>query len=805
VSESEIDHERLTCIFDRASELDGEARDKYLSQSCGDDRRMRDEVESLLRSSRELPPALATGGLTDRVNESLSRVPDAIGPYRVIERIGEGGMGEVFRARQSEPVEREVAVKLIRRGFESRALIQRFEAERQTLAMMSHPCIAQVFDAGVTEDARPYIVMEYVDGEPFHEYCDRLQLSIDARLRLFVDVCRGIQHAHQKTVIHRDLKPTNVLVTSRGGQPIPKIIDFGVAKALAPTSAVSEITRHDQMIGTPAYMSPEQAESGEAQVDTRSDVYSLGVMLFELLTGSQPYDLTTTGSDSPENLRRVIREQRPHRPTSRLEHASDAEHLAELRSTERRALLRRLRGDLDWIVLRALEKDPAQRYPSALALADDILAFLADDPVWAGPPSRIYRARKFAQKHRVGVTLGSVLALALIALSVTMTVQNNHINSARARADDAAATAIRKAEAARSASDSLVQMFSFSPDPHEARSQLDAARRQIDRDFAGRPAEHGRLTYPLGQIYDRLGFEEGRPLMLEAMQEMEQALGLDDTEVLAARHDRAIYLARRKELDEALTILTDVVDRRRERFGPHATDTLMARVHLGRMLEMDGQFDQARVHLESVYAAARETRGDDDRITLLSMGYLGNLYLRNRNLDEAERWFSEASDRMLSALGPAHDHRLACLYKLGSIAALRGQTGRAMELILEALEGGDRPSWFDSPPMATHLSLLEEPNLTALHTVPEFMDLVGPDGYLVPLDLARSLARERKLDAALNALRLSVERGLPDAVELERDERLLPLHTQEEFWQIVARRSAGAVAATEPQRLSPGI
>ncbi len=344
------------------------------------------------------------------------QIPERIGPYRILRMLGRGGMGVVYLAHQEAPVQREVALKLIKRGMDTEQVLDRFTAERQTLAVMDHPSIARVYDAGVSEDGRPYFAMEAVAGQPVTEYCDRKRLAISKRLALFVRICEAVQHAHHKGVIHRDLKPSNVLVRQLDGRAVPKIIDFGVAKAIdeeRPEASPAR-TQVGQLIGTPEYMSPEQAELGSVAVDARSDIYSLGVLLYELLVGSRPFQPDPEAA-SFERLRRRILEESPTRPSLRLQDGGEqALAMASCHQVSHETLAKRLRNDLDWIVMKALEKDPERRYSSASELAADIARHLRNEPVEAGPPSWSYRATKFVRRHRAPVFTGVALGLGLL-------------------------------------------------------------------------------------------------------------------------------------------------------------------------------------------------------------------------------------------------------------------------------------------------------------------------------------------------------------------------------------------------------
>jgi len=341
--------------------------------------------------------------------------PSRIGRYKILQTIGEGGMGLVYLAEQEQPFRRRVALKVIKIGMDTRAVVARFEAERQALALMNHPCIAEVFDAGTGDDGRPYFAMEYVAGIPITEYCDKHCLSTRGRLELFVHVCGAIQHAHQKGVIHRDIKPSNVLVGVQDGKPVPKVIDFGVAKATHQGLTEKTVfTQQGLLIGTPAYMSPEQAERGGLDVDTTTDIYSLGVLLYELLIGALPFDPAVLRSAGYAEIQRIIREEEPLRPSARLSCLGGmASAVAKQRSTELSALARELTGDLDWITLKAMDKDRTRRYASASELAADVGRHLNKDPVLARPASVLYRAQKFVGKHRAAVMAAAVVILAL--------------------------------------------------------------------------------------------------------------------------------------------------------------------------------------------------------------------------------------------------------------------------------------------------------------------------------------------------------------------------------------------------------
>jgi len=428
---------RLREIFLAALEKPGpEERAAFLSAACGNDRAVRKRVDELLREqdtvgsfletpaasvARGSAPGAAGPGGTAVVSSVTEKPGDRIGRFKLLQKIGEGGCGVVYMAEQEEPVRRRVALKIIKLGMDTKSVIARFEAERQALAMMDHPNIAKVLDAGATETGRPFFVMELVRGIRITEYCDQNNLTNEERLRLFIQVCQAIQHAHQKGVIHRDIKPSNTLVTLHDGTPVPKVIDFGIAKATEQRLTDKTLfTEFQSFIGTPAYTSPEQAEMSGLDIDTRSDIYSLGVLLYELLTGQTPFQPERLLQSGLDEMRRIIREEEPVRPSTRLSslNMTDATALTKARHTKIPILVQAIRGDLDWIVMKCLEKDRMRRYESANGLAMDIQRYLDNEPVLARPPSTAYRIQKFVRRNKVMVAATATVAAVLVAAAV---------------------------------------------------------------------------------------------------------------------------------------------------------------------------------------------------------------------------------------------------------------------------------------------------------------------------------------------------------------------------------------------------
>ena len=591
-----------------------------------------------------------------------------IGPYKLLSKLGEGGMGEVWLAEQETP-RRQVALKVIKRGMDSRQVIARFETERQALAVMDHPNIARVIDAGQSEQGLPYFVMEYVKGEPINRYCDRHRLSMRERLELFVQVCDGVQHAHQKALIHRDLKPSNIMVTVQDEKPVPKIIDFGVAKATSQRLTERTLfTELGQMIGTPEYMSPEQAEMTGVDVDTRSDVYSLGVVLYELLAGALPFDPKSLREAGLAEIQRKIRDEEPPRPSTRVSTMSErSSAAAEHRRTDSTTLVRRLRGDLDWITMKALEKDRTRRYASPAELGADLLRHLRNEPVTAGPPSAMYRARKFVRRHRAAVVFVSVVEALLVALVIAIAVLSQRVASERDRANAEAATA-------REVTEFMVGMFE-EVDPSRARGNEISAREVLDQGvqriedrLEDEPMTRATLLETMGRVYTALGlYDEARPLLDRSVEIREHGSASDPLALATALHDLGRLMHWQGEYEQGFEIAQRAVELRERHLGPGHPDLATALNGLGNFHEKLGRVDEAKATHERAIEIREKALGPDHADLAQSFHNLAVLYLEDEAFERSEELLRR-SIAIEEQQGESHDlatsvHVLAILYE----------------------------------------------------------------------------------------------------------------------------------------------
>jgi eukaryotic-like serine/threonine-protein kinase len=682
-----------------------------------------------------------TLGLGSKASSGAAPTPDTgrrIGPYRLLQVIGEGGMGEVWLAEQLEP-RRRVALKLIKAGMDTKQVVARFESERQALALMDHPAIAKVFDGGSTPEGRPYFVMEYVAGVPITEHCDTHKLATAARLELFTEVCEGVQHAHQKAIIHRDLKPSNILVSLVEGKPQVKIIDFGIAKATGYRLTEKTLfTELGAIIGTPEYMSPEQADLTGQDVDTRTDVYSLGVLLYQLLTGELPFTSKELRSSSYEELRRKLKEVEPPRPSTKLSTLGDGSaHAATNRNTDPGALRHQLEGDLDAITMKALEKERARRYGTPSELAQDIGRHLRNEPVVARPPSTAYRFQKYIKRHRVGVGVAAGLSALLMAFAASMGLQARRTALERDRANVERDRANHEREASDKVSAFLANMLSsIKPealgsalwkDLHQRvaaarRGQgaqdekvavtlasldevlvgvsptdtavhlldeqiLERAGKTVEQDMGSEPRIAGSLEYTLGGAYENLGlYKQAGQHAKRAVDIRTRAFGPEDPETLRAMNNLAKMYLRQERFGEAEELYRETLNARRRVLGSDHPDTLTSMNSLTIMYARQGRYDEAEKLFHETLEARRRILGPEHPDTLNAMANLANVYSAQGRIEKSEELDREILEARRRVLGPNHPDTLGAMNNLASVLQDQKHYPESEKLFQETLE-----------------------------------------------------------------------------------------------------------------------
>jgi eukaryotic-like serine/threonine-protein kinase len=736
-------------LFEAAVQLPEEARETWLAENC-EDATIRVRVEALL-------VAHDRAEARDALRAPLP-LDQQIGPYRLLERIGEGAMGEVYLAEQAKPVARRVALKVIKPGMDSREVIARFESERQTLALMSHPSIAHIIEAGTTAAGRPYFAMEYVPGVPVTQYCDRHRFGIDQRLELFLQICSAVQHAHQKGVIHRDLKPSNLLVADLDGKPVPKVIDFGISKAMSALHEPGRAhTRIGHLIGTPEYMSPEQAQLSPLDVDTRSDIYSLGVVLHELLTGQLPFK-SSDSTATPAALVQELLTHDPAAPSARVSEPSPLpQQAAAARQMSVRQLAARLIGDLDWIVLKALEKDRNRRYASPSELAADIRRHLANQPVAAGPPSAIYRMRKFAARHRLALVLVGGVFTATLAFGALMARQAHELSVQRDEAQF-------QAQRAEASSEFMSLMLEEVGPGGRALTSLELLQRGVDlldKRYGDDPGFQARMLLQMSRRFMDLGSTDKQTELLARAETL--AFEVKDDELLAAvncaivrsgldanRHDQARLHMQAAEA--ALGHLKEI---------PLATqvDCLRAQAEVA---ELDRDLDKAAARLASARARL------EDSGTIHGLQYnsvltdLGGIYFRTGRYKDALA-INESTAAALDRNGRGGTlarvtltvNRASLLYRLGEIR-LAEATGREALDRLQSASDAERATPIPAIRYATTLIRLDRTHesLELLATSLEQTQAQGNEfwGAQARYALGRALIAQRDFDHARQRL-----------------------------------------------------
>jgi eukaryotic-like serine/threonine-protein kinase len=761
-----------------------------------------------------------------------------IGSYELLQLIGAGGMGQVWLAEQKQPVHRRVAVKLIKAGMDTREVIARFDSERQALAVMDHPAIAKVFDAGSTPEGRPYFVMEYVAGLSITTYCDKHKLTIRQRLELFILVCEGVQHAHQKAIIHRDLKPSNILVSEVDGRPVPRIIDFGLAKAMSQQlSDETMLTYFGSVMGTLGYMSPEQA-AGSEDIDTRTDVYSLGVVFYELLVGALPLDFKKLAND--EALRR-LREQDAPRPSTRVRMlGGDSAVAAKNRGAEPAVLPRQLRGDLDSIALKALEKDRKRRYATPLEFAADVGRCLRNEPVTAHPPSVAYRAKKYVRRHRVGVGIAASALLLLIGFAVAQAVELRDIRQQRDRADRITRF--------------MTGMFKVS-NPSEARGNavtareiLDKASQQIGTGLNKEPVLKAQLMETMAQTYAGLGLysraqdltehalaiqqpllgarnratlasqsylgwlvrAQGRPAEAEKMLRKTLAaqtnvLGPRDPDTLATMFDLGYALTNEARHAEAESLFRQALAGQMKVLGPDDPATQSTMLDLAENLTPQGRYADADKIYGQLIEAQRRSLGPDHPTTLLSMSHAAENLLEEGRYADGEKMFDEVLAAERRVLGPEHPQTLRTMGSLADALMYEGRYAEADKLQSEVIAIKSRVL---GPTSTSTLQSMEFEAVgfgregryadaeklfqQVIKTAEETNQPATADEAWYNFAVTATAAGRR--DEAFTYLDHSVQRGLVSPGELEADPELKLLHGDPRFDAAVAkaRQTSGA-------------
>jgi len=738
---------RDAAIFTEALKLPVGERAAYLERACAGDAELRRKVEVLLEVSGEIGDFLEhspqEASMEARSDAPVGEQPgDYIGRFKLLQQIGEGGCGVVFMAEQEEPVRRQVALKIIKPGMDTKTVIARFEAERQALALMDHPNIAKIFDAGATTSGRPYFVMELIRGIKITEYCDQHSLTTEERLKLFVQVCQAVQHAHQKGIIHRDIKPSNILVTTTlEGAALPVVIDFGIAKATSNQRLTDKtlFTAFEMLIGTPAYMSPEQAALKGADVDTRTDIYSLGVLLYELLAGSTPFDTGELMESGLDEIRRVVREQEPVRPSTRLSklEGADLTTLARYRKSDPPTLIRAVRGDLDWIAMKALEKDRARRYETANGLASDVQRYLAGEPISARPPSKFYKFQKAVLRNKLLFTGVSLIALLLIVGLIVVSTSLAKERRSRREADAAARQAEAEKANAQTETIKSQQVTKFLQDmlqsvgPAAARGRdtamlrevLDQTAERVGREMTNQPAVEAELRSLIGTLYEQIGkYSRAEEMHRAALVIRRKLFGTESAETAASLNCLGLALIAERKLPEAEAVDTEALAIRRRLFGDENAETATSLNDLSAVYRDEGRLSEAEPMARQALAMREKLFGKDRLEVADSLRNLSIILGDEGKWSESETMAKEVLAIRRNLLGTEHPWVASALNDVAWAASAQGKLDEAESLEREALVMRRKLLPEEHPEVANSLNLIGDTmrkrgNLNEAHSV----------------------------------------------------------------------------------------
>ena len=805
-------------LFGAALDMSLEDRTTFLEIRCKGDPDLRREVEALLDADANAGSFLQRPILEPPTADffDIYSVGTVIGPYVLLELIGEGGMGQVWLAEQRQPVRRRVAIKVIKAGMDTREVVARFESERQALALMDHPAIAKVFDAGSTTEGRPYFVMEFVAGIPITTYCDKHELTVQQRMELFILVCEGVQHAHQKAIIHRDLKPSNILVTQIDGKPVPRIIDFGVAKATSQNVTAGTIyTRIGTMVGTLGYMSPEQADPLGKDIDTRSDIYSLGVVLYELLTGALPLEFKKLPYDE---VLRQLREQDAPRPSTKLRLlGKESVTVARNHGLAPPTLARELRGDLDAIVLKALDKDRARRYGSAAGLAADIGHYLQNEPVAAHPPSTAYRARKYIRRHRLGVGVAAFGLLLLAGFAVVQAVELRHIAQERDRAARERDRADRTIQFMTSEFKVPETKVGFGNtvtgvgigNTITAREVVDNAAKEIGTSLTNDPELQAKMMFAVAQSYADLGlYSRAQPLVERAVAMQQRILGLEHRDTLSSMTLLADALRVNQRYDDAEKLIRQTIDIQKRVLGPDDPDTLNSLNVLATTQGNESHAAEREKVERNVLAIERRVLGSDHPATVSSMESLAVALTDEGQYEEAEKLEREALDIERRVFGPEDLRTVLSMSNLAETLRHENRLSEAESLLRSALAverrilGPGHPNvLYDLETEAIYLSL-EGRYSSAEKLFREAIDTATKANE--PSQVANAwysfacgAAVTGHKNEALGYLAHAVDHGFAASGWMSRDADLISLHGDPRFDAFVAKARQNASAAPQ--------